>query len=103
MDQSDVILECEPTEFQNEILSMEYDNFIEETNIKVIVEKNHALFKPIADSQMQYLMERYYSLRSNWRTWSHNALRHLKFKKCECKRKTIFCDKETQTDFQMGK
>lgn len=89
----------EPNEFQKEIISLNYTEFVEETNIKQIIIRKHGQTQTqIQNSQMDLLLRSYYGLRGKWQTWGSNALRHLKFNKCECKRKMVSRTTGTQTD-----
>lgn len=78
----------EPTEFQKKISMLSFDEFIVETNIEKIVRRSVGIYKPITRAQLQALVRRYFNLRSNWRSWDQNILRHLKFIKGESKQDT---------------
>lgn len=92
---------AEPTEFQKEVMAMDFETFVNETNVKdlVIMEFNKQ-FKGkriMTQSDIQFGLKHFDNIRTKVDKWG-KTLQYLKYKKCECQRKRKFADKWTQTD-----
>lgn len=92
----------EINEFQREIMALSYEAFLNETNIRDIVsqdfQKQFKGTKPMTESDMEFGSKFYEKLRDQPKQWHKTSMTHLKFKKCECKRKKQFEDKFVATD-----
>lgn len=92
----------EPTEFQKEIIAMDFDTFVEETNIKDLVIRDfNRQFdgaKQITEKDMEFGLSKYDIYRKKPHKWAKNSLIDLKYKKCECKRHKQFVNETTQTE-----
>lgn len=91
----------EPSEFQEEIIAMDFDTFVRETNVAQLVEKDfHTQFrglKTFEETHLEFGLRRYDELRRFPRKWHKNSLKNLKYKTCDCRRTKTFADKSTQT------
>lgn len=92
----------QPSNFQQEILALSFEDFVEKTNIKELVEgdfdKQFNGQKEITPVAMDFGLREYYRLRSNHEKWHINSLKNLRFKQCDCKRMKTFNDGTTQTN-----
>lgn len=92
----------EPTEFQKEIMAMDFETFVNETNIRDLVTQDFGNqfkgSKRMLDTDMEFGLQQYDRFRKKPKKWSKNSLVHLRYKKCECKRNKKFEDKSVETD-----
>lgn len=89
----------EPNDFQRQIMAMDYEAFINETNAKDLVRKHFETeMKPLTDEIMGIELKKLDELRYQFRRYHKGLLNHLKILKCECQRNKKFDDKCTQTD-----
>lgn len=89
----------EPNDFQKEIISMDYEAFVNQTNVKELVRKSiEAANEPLTDAAMDSQMKKLYGKRENFRRYHRSLLHHLKMLICECQRYKKFDKKSTQTD-----
>lgn len=95
-------INTEPTEFQKEIIAMDYETFVNETNIRDLVIRDfHNTFKgskQIDEKSIESGLQQYDRFRKKFHRWHQNSLIDLKYKKCECKRTKHFDDKSVETD-----
>lgn len=91
----------EPSEFQKEIIAMDFDTFVRETNVEQLVEKDfNEQFqgrKKFEKTHLEFGLNRYDELRMHPRRWHKNSLKNLKYKTCDCRRNKTFADKSIQT------
>lgn len=89
----------EPNDFQKEIMSMNYETFINETNVKELVRTYiGSETEPLTDAAMEIELKNLDGQRYHARRYHKGLLNHLKILKCECRRHKTFQDKWTQTD-----
>lgn len=91
----------EPNDFQKEIMSLNYEAFINETNVKELVRKNlekNETEPLIDDATMESELKKLNEQRYHFKRYHKSLLNQLKFLTCECRRKKTFDDKWTQTD-----
>lgn len=89
----------EPNDFQKEIMSMSYEIFINETNVKELVRKYiESETEPLTDAAMEIELKKLDQQRYHFKRFYKGLLNHLKILKCECRRNKTFQDKWTQTD-----
>lgn len=73
---------CEPSDFQAEILALNFDEFVEQTNIKEIVKKEH--YKDsnnFSQEDMRIKLKYYYDFRVRTTKWHMNAIKNLQRKR----------------------
>ncbi|XP_055295613.1 uncharacterized protein LOC129565135 isoform X2 [Sitodiplosis mosellana] len=91
----------EPSEFQKEVIAMDFDAFVRETNIAQLVEQDFdEQFegkKEFTSAHLEFGLKKYDELRKVHRKWHVNSLKNLKFKVCDCRRNKTFVDKSIQT------
>lgn len=91
-------------EFQREIMALSPEEFLSETNIREIIERDfHKQFQDrrrvFTQNDLNFGLKHYEGQRNNVPTlWHRSSMHHLKFKKCECKRKKQFEDKSVAMD-----
>lgn len=89
----------EPNDFQKEVMSMTYEAFINETNVKELVRKYvGSETEPLSDAAMEIELKNLDEQRNHLRRYRKGLLHHLKILKCECRRNKTFQDNWTQTD-----
>lgn len=92
----------EINDFQREIMALSYQEFVNQTNICDIVADNFRDqfkgSKVMTKSDMEFGLTHYEKIRQQPKYWHRTSLTHLKFKKCECKRRKQFEDKSVATD-----
>lgn len=95
----------EPSDFQVEVNALSFEEFVERTNIRELVtrdfEKQYDGTREITPTAMEYGLKEYDRLRKLHDKWHYNSLKNLKFKNCECKRKTTFTNLATQTEISV--
>lgn len=99
LNRSDKLIE--PNDFQKEIMSLNYETFINETNVKELVRKKFEKSETeplIDDAAMETELKKLNEQRYHFKRYHKGLLNHLKFLKCECRRNKTFDDKWTQTD-----
>lgn len=75
-----------PSRFQQEIIDLDFDEFVDKTNIiEIIQEENQT-----DDNDLNEKLKYYYNARLNTTEWWKCGLKNLKFKLCDCVRKTTF-------------
>lgn len=92
-----------PSDFQAEIIALNFEEFVEQTNIKEIAEKevlrqSEITKKPVTAANIDARIKLYYEKRHRIQEWWPCGLKHLKFKLCECKRNRKFVSVGVQTD-----
>lgn len=91
----------ELSEFQKEIISMDFDTFVRETNVELLVEEDfREQFqgrKKFQETHLEFGLKRYDELRMFPRKWHKSSLKNLKYKTCDCRRYKTFADKCIQT------
>lgn len=91
-------------DFQREVMALSYEAFINETNIRDIVERDfNDQFKgakKMNESDMNFGLAHYERLRNGKdpNQWYKSSMTHLKFKVCDCKRHKQFEDASVATD-----
>lgn len=89
-------------DFQLEIMALSYEAFINETNIRDIVRQDlqnqFNSTKAMTEQYMEYGLDYFERLRHRPTKWHQTSMIHLKFNKCECKRKKQFEEKSVATD-----
>lgn len=94
----------EPTDFQKQVIAMDFETFVNSTNVKDLViqlfGKEFEGSKEITEEYMNFGLKRYNSLRKRPEKWHKNLLKFLQIKPviCECRQNKTFEDKSTQTD-----
>lgn len=76
----------EPSDFQAEILALNFDQFVAETNIKKIVMKAHSHGVELSQDDLNKHLRYYYDFRVQTTKWYTNPIKDLEFKIRECKR-----------------
>lgn len=80
-------------------MQLNFDEFVEQTNIKQIIEREHAFFhldEPIAEEKMAANLHHYFEKRVIVDKWQKCGLKNLKFNVCECKRNRKMKHKKLQ-------
>lgn len=89
----------QPNDFQKEIMAMDFEKFINQTNVKELVRKRYETdAEPLTEAIMDTELKRLYDERYNVKRFYTGLLNHLKILQCECQRNKTFKDKWTQTD-----
>lgn len=79
--------DTKPTEFQSEILEMDIDRFIDETNIRQIASNELQRKNEVVTNEMiNVLIGLFFNRRMEVENWWSCGLKHLKYRLCECKR-----------------
>lgn len=89
-------------EFQREIMALNHEAFVNETNIKDIVWQDFRNqckdATEISTEAMEFGLNHYEKLRKKPWHWHDTSMVNLKFKVCECKRKKQFQEESVNTD-----
>lgn len=89
----------EPNDFHKTIMAMDYETFINETNVKELVQKSFETeTEPLNDAAMENELKKLDAQRPHFKRYHKGLLNHLKILQCECRRNKTFQDKWTQTD-----
>lgn len=78
-----------PSDFQRKILELNFDDFITQTNIADLVLKEHRKLindenAILAEEDTRPKLQFYFDFRERIHEWHTNAIKNLKFKKCDC-------------------
>lgn len=81
-----------PSEFQCEILKLSFNDFVEQTNVKDVVEcefrqENNDPDARLSDDDLQSRMKFFYDFRIETHQYHMNGIKNLEFIECDCKRK----------------
>lgn len=94
----------EPSELQKQIIAMDYDTFVNETNIKELVEHDfqitmneRSVKRDIQPNDIEIGLKSYFKFRLRPEIWHKNSLKNIKLKKCECRRNKTFVETSTET------
>lgn len=72
----------EPSDFQASILALNFDEFIDQTNIKEIIKKEHYNGSDdFSQEDMQTKLKYYYDFRVQTNKWHKNAIKNLQRKR----------------------
>lgn len=89
----------EPNAFQKAIMAMDYESFINDTNVKELVRKSFEIeMKPLTEETMNAALKQLEVDRYHFSRYHKGLLHHLKMLRCECQQNKKFADKSTQTD-----
>lgn len=92
----------ELTEFQKEIMAIDFETFVKVTNITDLVKRDfNRQFngtKEITQKDIDWGLSQYDQRRKKPHTWVKNSLVDLKYIECKCKRNKQFVDKSIQTE-----
>lgn len=94
----------EANEFQMEVMAMDYDTFVKQTNISELVEQDYRKQKgdkTFTQENLEFGLKFYYNFKNkknSWKKWSANSLKFLKYKHCKCRRNKAFISFSTQTN-----
>lgn len=91
----------EPSDFQTEILKLNYEEFVEATNIREIIDREYRYVHPeeesVPENRLNEFLKFYYERRKKTSQWYKCGLKNLKFNICDCRRNRIMKNKKLQT------
>ncbi|XP_031631157.1 uncharacterized protein LOC116345692 isoform X2 [Contarinia nasturtii] len=97
-------IDGEPSEFQKEVIAMDYDTFVKQTNVSDLVKQDYQKQKGNQELKLQNLefgLKFYFRFKNkpgNWKKWHRNSIKNLKYKTCECQRNKMYQNNSTQTN-----
>lgn len=95
-----------PSEFQKEIISMDFNTFVHETNAAELVEQEYNKqfngTKEFTQVMLDSGLKQFFKFKNRLRKQYVNVLRNLKYKVCDCRRNKTFVDASIQTDQPMA-
>lgn len=103
---SNHVIEYEPNEFQKEVIAMDYDTFVRETNVSDLVQHDfHKQFngtREFTKKDLDYGLNKYYKFKKYLQKKYVHSLRNLRYKSCNCQRNKNLANKSIQTDQPMA-